>query len=60
MGLEFTAVTLPKGVSIGQHTTGGGGGGCGAGRKGGLKNKCVARNPLLVLRGAIKSIYGCQ
>ena len=26
MGLEFTAVTLPKGVSIKQQTTGWGGG----------------------------------
>ena len=36
MGLEFTAVTLPKGVSIGQQQRGGGGGM--VVRKGDLKN----------------------
>ena len=36
MGLEFTAVTLPKGVSIKQKTTGWGGGGVVV-RKGDLK-----------------------
>ena len=40
MGLEFTAVTLPKGVSIGQQTTGWRGGGVGV-RKGGLKTNAL-------------------